>query len=277
NTIISTIMPPRRVWDLYSNRVVPWHFVRRKPYPISHAWMEEKDREDMLTPINRREWPVAIPKDANLHLIRIEMLNIGAEYAWLDVLCLRQVDGQREDLRLEEWKVDVPTIGCVYHAGMKVVCYFSGLGRPLSLKAGDLESDRSWFRRAWTLQEISKNPIIGGDTGDNNIMEEDIRTEFESKLFSCSLSGPSGGFPDVFRVLEHMRDRVPKNPVDKVAGLAYLLYTKEIPAYYETQSEEDAWTALVRVMPESIRMQMLLNYSAPGNGYKVWRESWRQV
>ncbi len=31
-----------------------------------------------------------MPKDANLDLIRIEMLNLGAEYAWLDVLCLRQ-------------------------------------------------------------------------------------------------------------------------------------------------------------------------------------------
>ncbi len=76
NRIISTIMPPRRVWDLYSNRVVPWHFVRRQPYPISHAWMEETDRDDVLTPINGREWPTPIPKDANLDLIRIEMLNI---------------------------------------------------------------------------------------------------------------------------------------------------------------------------------------------------------
>ncbi len=127
NRIISTIMPPRRVWDLCSNRVVPWHFVRRKPYPISHAWMEEKDREDVLTPINGREWPVPIPKDANLDLIRIEMLNIGAEYVWLDVLCLRQVGGTREDLRLEEWKVDVPTIGCVYQRTRATSAGWAGL------------------------------------------------------------------------------------------------------------------------------------------------------
>ncbi len=57
---------------------------------------------------------VPIPKDANLDLIRIEMLNLGAEYAWLDVLCLRQLGGRGEDLRKEEWKLDVPTIGHVY-------------------------------------------------------------------------------------------------------------------------------------------------------------------
>ncbi len=57
-----------------------------------------------------------IPKDADLNLIRIEMLNLGAEYVWLDVLCLRQKDegGLREDLRMEEWKLDVPTIGGMY-------------------------------------------------------------------------------------------------------------------------------------------------------------------
>ncbi|SJL19087.1 uncharacterized protein ARMOST_22695 [Armillaria ostoyae] len=125
---------------------------------------------------------------------------------------------------------------------------------------------------------MSKDPIFGGDTGDNKIMEDKIRKFLLSRLlYLLRPSGPSGGFPGISGVLEGMRDRVSKNPVDKVVGLAYLLYTKEIPAYYETQSEEDAWTALVCVMPESIRMQMLLNYSAPGNGYKVWRESWRQV
>ncbi len=61
------------------------------PQPISHAWMHKDDRVNMWTPINGREWPVPIPKDANLDLIRIEMLNLGAEYVWLDVLCLRQV------------------------------------------------------------------------------------------------------------------------------------------------------------------------------------------
>ncbi len=94
------------------------------PQPISHAWIDEKDRSVVLTPINGYEWPVPIPKDVDLNLIRIEMLNLGLKYAWLDVLCLRQVGGQREDFRTEEWKLDVPTIGGVYF-DQKVVCYLS--------------------------------------------------------------------------------------------------------------------------------------------------------
>ncbi|PBK89193.1 hypothetical protein ARMGADRAFT_333916 [Armillaria gallica] len=83
-------MPPRRVWDLFSNRVVPWWVALRTPWGISHAWLDNSRRRNVLTPINGRQWPVPIPEDANLDLVRIEMLNLGAEYAWLDVLCLRQ-------------------------------------------------------------------------------------------------------------------------------------------------------------------------------------------
>ncbi len=99
---------------------------------------------DMWTPINGKEWPVPIPKDANLNLIRIEMLNLQMEYAWLDVLCLRQKGGLRDDLHAEEWKLDVPTIGYIY-VDLPVVIYMSGLRRPLSLKEGDMDSDQSWF------------------------------------------------------------------------------------------------------------------------------------
>ncbi len=92
-----------------------------------------------------------MPKDANLDLIRIELLNYGAKYAWLDVLCLRQEGGKGEDLRLEEWKLDVPTIGSLYGEAERVVCYFKGLGRPLDLTPGYFESDRCCFRLAWKL------------------------------------------------------------------------------------------------------------------------------
>ncbi len=144
--IIHRLLPPRRVWDLYSNRVVPWWASRGYPWAISHAWMKEEGRVDMRTPVNGYEWPVPMPRDANLNIIRIEMLNHGAEYAWLDVLCLRQVGGRGEDLRAEEWKVDVPTIGGVYvMAYNQLVCYLSGLGRPFSLKEDDLESDTCWL------------------------------------------------------------------------------------------------------------------------------------
>ncbi len=64
---------------------------------------------------------------------------------------------------MEEWKLDVPTIEVIY-LGARVVCLFERAGLPLSLKEGDLESDRCWFRCAWTVQEVSHEKTIAGDT-----------------------------------------------------------------------------------------------------------------
>ncbi|KAK0499236.1 hypothetical protein EDD18DRAFT_1103655 [Armillaria luteobubalina] len=164
--IITTSIPPRRMWDLYTNRVVPswvgyannWgdFFV----WGISHAWVDKKECMPM-------------PKDTNLDLIRIEMLNLGAQYVWLDVLCLRQEGGKDEYLRLDEWKLDVPTIGWVYQN--------TRVGRPLHLTPDYFESDRCWFRRAWTLQEINSHTIIGGEAGDD-IMDTEVRKVFDKQL-----------------------------------------------------------------------------------------------
>ncbi|PBK58627.1 hypothetical protein ARMSODRAFT_1028094, partial [Armillaria solidipes] len=172
---------PRRVWDLYSNRVIPlWilHPERQEgpngPWAVSHAWMAIERRQSVWTPINGYKWPIPIPKDANLDRIRNEMLNLGAEYVWLDVLCLRQRGGGswcRELLRANEWKLDVATIGHMYQ-GAKVVYNLSGLGRPLGLDAADLHNPRCWFRRAWTLQETSANHIIARDTEDGPLHAE---------------------------------------------------------------------------------------------------------
>ncbi len=286
---------PRRTWDLYSNRVVPWWSCRlrdcppvkyrERPSPISHAWVDEVDRVDILTPINGHEWPVPIPKGANLDLIRIEMLNLGVEYTWLDVLCLRQRGGPREDLRVEEWKLDVPTIGAIYHADAAVVCYLSGLGLPLSLKEGDLESDRCWFRRAWTVQEVGQTRTIAGDTPDGPMhakpideaenYADQILTKFHKHLKSTDSIFPGLG---IYGPLSTMQDRVSTNPVDKVAGLAFSLFTNSIPAYYETQSLEDAWTALIKELTHpGHRGQLFFTYPEPGTGCKKWRPSWEQV
>ncbi|PBL01535.1 hypothetical protein ARMGADRAFT_856506, partial [Armillaria gallica] len=276
-------LPPRRVWDLYSNRVVPWWMSYTKPSPISHAWVDEKDRVDVWTSINRRQWPVPIPKDTSIELIRIEMLNLGVEYTWLDVLCLRQKGGPQEDLRVEEWKLDVPTIGSVYNNGWpKVAIYLSGLGQPLSLKNGDLDSDRCWFRRAWTVQEVGRwNRIIAGDTPDGPMharpidedgnYETDLLTRFHKQLKSVRWS------TDLFDRLAEMQKRVSTNPVDKVAGLAFPLLPITIPAYYESQSLEDAWTALVDAMDYVTRANMLFLYPEAGLGSKKWRSTWMQI
>ncbi|KAK0505598.1 hypothetical protein EDD18DRAFT_1456803 [Armillaria luteobubalina] len=184
NIIVSRLVPPRRVWDLYSNRVVPWWVVCQNPWAVSHAWMDEKDRKFVLTPVNGYQWPVPIPKDTDIDHIRNEMLELGAEYVWLDVLCLRQTGGDEENKRSAEWAVDVPSIGRVYEMAESVVYYFCGLGRPFTAEQHDLESDRSWFRRAWTLQEINRHPIIGGTTVNNAMMYEMMPAKFREQLLS---------------------------------------------------------------------------------------------
>ncbi|KAF9029052.1 hypothetical protein BDZ89DRAFT_1160070 [Hymenopellis radicata] len=91
NLIIQPHVPPRRVWDLFSNRVVPSWTITGRIAAISHSWMSPELRHEVVTPINSREWPVPIPINTALERIRIELLNYGLEYVWLDVLCLRQV------------------------------------------------------------------------------------------------------------------------------------------------------------------------------------------
>ncbi|PBK79123.1 hypothetical protein ARMGADRAFT_1041027, partial [Armillaria gallica] len=96
NQIVDPSLQPRHVWDLYSNRVVPWWSGRcitlhkESVYDRGMISWNTEDRVDVQTPINGYEWPATIPKDADLNLIHIEMLNLGVEYTWLDVLCLRQ-------------------------------------------------------------------------------------------------------------------------------------------------------------------------------------------
>ncbi|KAK0500943.1 hypothetical protein EDD18DRAFT_1280248 [Armillaria luteobubalina] len=297
NRIVNPRLPPRRVWDLYSNRVMPWwlksragkcdrYKYRQWPGPISHSWVDEKDRTAVWTPINENQWPAPIPKDADLNLIRIEMLNLGLEYTWLDVLCLRQVGGWREDLRTEEWKLDVPTIGEVYvltngevYTQSDTVCYLSGLGRPLTLKEGDLESDRSWFRRAWTLQETKWWMVFAGDTPDSPLHAECKDGEYETEL----LTGFHKQLKDTHKhfsgrhALAEMRKRVSMNPVDKIAGLASIIGSWWIPAYYESASLEDAWTALVNSLPEIGRARLFILCAEPGDRGAKWRPSWEQV
>ncbi|SJL05197.1 uncharacterized protein ARMOST_08563 [Armillaria ostoyae] len=301
-------MAPRRVWDLFSNRVVPWWVALHTPWGISHAWLDISRRKNVLTPINRQEWPVPIPEDVNLDLVRIEMLNLGAEYAWLDVLCLRQEGGQNEDLRVGEWMLDVPTIGNAYVLE-KVACYFNGLGRPLE-RGFDFDSDRSWFKRTWTLQETSENWMIGGDTGDE-VLNEKIQERFRLQLVSVE----ARVLAPVFYWLSLLQDRTSEKDVDKVAALTYFLpcdsipahnetrpttstahdYTKIdpaskdnptgtgdptstiAPAYSELESAEDAWTVLVKVMVWYLRSEILFLYHDPGPEKNAWRPSWQQA
>ncbi len=82
----------------------------------------------------------------------------------------------------------------------------------------------------------------------------------------------------MFMTLSEMQRRVSTSPVDRVAGLAYLLgSTNGIPAYYETQSEEDAWTSLLSVLHNWKRGKLFFTYPEHGNGNNGWQPSWSQV
>ena len=181
---------PRRLWDLVNNRVIDVdafaspNGTPRVPvggyWAISHSWTADMKR--WMTPINNYRWPVPLPEGITFEQIRWEALRAGAVYCWLDVLCLRQrtmelirkVDLNRDTSlcpgeksqqlpdsttvaeisirqRLEEWSIDVPTIGNNYRQATHVLRYFNGLGRRLELCGwGD---PRHWLNRAWTLQD----------------------------------------------------------------------------------------------------------------------------
>ncbi len=118
--------------------------------------------------------------------------------------------------------------------------------------------------------------IIGGDTGNDRFIEKAMRTTVENRLSSLEKSVGALITP-LFLALSEMQKRVSTNPLDRVAGLSYLVWTGGIPAYYGTQSEDDAWNALVDEMLGPDRGQMFFLYPEPRNGNKFWRPSWEQA
>lgn len=255
NQIVRPAIPPRRVWDLYSNRVVPYWTADGSDYrkqqprifrkrtldlllsPVSHAWMPSHSRHFVRTPINGYEWSVPIPIDTTLERVRIELLNYGLEYVWLDVLCLRQAGvPEKEDLRLEEWKLDVPTIGGVYRFSKATMCYFSGLGRPF--EAENLDGEYHWFNRAWTLQESSGALVTVGQIESSPRRQESYSTpsslRFYNKLdglkdISTSRYGTFDG--NVKSLLVEMLRRSAHSDLDKISGLSYILNCQVLPGF----------------------------------------------
>ncbi|PBK77780.1 hypothetical protein ARMSODRAFT_8701 [Armillaria solidipes] len=65
--------------------------------------------------------------------------------------------------------------------------------------------------------------------------------------------------------------------LDKVAGMASLQWPMSIPAYYENQFLEDAWSALVNATSEHVRGSLFFLYPEPGNTGTKWRPSWDQL
>ena len=197
-------MFPRRIWDICSNTIIPAAWFCGPPCPltgrklvgalgvrpVSHAWVADGDLAFTVIEANQQLWPIPLPRGIFLEDVRDEMIRLGVRYAWLDVLCLRQqaqpalakylafpvsreVVERREQQRLQEWKVDVPTIGAIYSNPDKnglygegpTVIFMSGLGRPF--QAEGWASRRHWLRRAWTVQEtpVLSRCLIAGLPG----------------------------------------------------------------------------------------------------------------
>ena len=195
------LIPPRRLWDLRSNRIIPYDwqcYSARSPSEseptkhtlfaaISHSWTA--DMPSVSTSINKRQWRVPLPRGITIENLRQELLQlkgteayrVPTEYCWLDVLCLRQAPdiAGSVGLRATEWKIDGPTIGNVYRQADLVARYMNGLGIPFQVDGWD--SKYHWTRRVWTLQEVAyssyaeahkeKNITMGLPAGQMNCLE----------------------------------------------------------------------------------------------------------
>ncbi|KAH6905204.1 hypothetical protein BKA70DRAFT_1108225 [Coprinopsis sp. MPI-PUGE-AT-0042] len=300
--IVSSRLPPRRMWDLYSNRSVcePQSF-----YAVSHSWVDERERRWVSSKVNGGEWRVPLPYDVSLERVRIEILNLifqryqalrqtlkledrrfqapPAAYAWMDLLCLRQQDNeaQGDHLQPQEHSIDVPTIGYVYQRCHAVVQYFCGLGR--ALVYGNEEGERHWLNRAWTLQELGRKDkaITGGITlkspPDPWQMEElsppDGENPFQRR-FSI-LRGYSTSF--VFNFLLEMRHRSFTNPVDQIAGLLYPLDAQKVYVYNANDTVERVWEKLLSVLDAESILCIAAAFPFAGEGRFRFLPSWNQI
>ncbi|KAF8454010.1 hypothetical protein BGX38DRAFT_1175224 [Terfezia claveryi] len=319
---------PRRVWDLKNNKVIPtqWlmrldsgtgkdtleHFVfadwraagssspgRRAPMivPISHAWVS--DPQYVTTAINNKAWVVPIPKGVSLEKLRDELLGLVPEdcqYAWLDVLCLRQKSKDsipREDdgdlwILEKEWELDVPLIGQIYSRAEVTVLYFNGLGRPLAPNVS-WDDIRHWTKRAWTIQE-AKHPtsvVLGGypkqmPVNPTEQMEWTIiknRIHYELLRITTLIKQK-----EILGLIVEMGKRFASTEIDRVAGLTTIFQGTygSFPIYQLADTPSTAWSKfcnLLTLPPKSDEFshvyQLLQHFPYPSRD--AWFPSWEQV
>lgn len=276
-------IPPRRIWDLYSNRILSSAVM---PLPegeyeydedstvlnywtVSHSWVAEEERLEVWTKVNAELWPVPLPRATTLEHIRVELLNMGAEYVWLDVLCLRQHGKpEYEAVREEEWKLDVPTIGYAYSEPFRpCITYFNGLGLPLDTSLHVLQSERHWFNRVWTMQEAVEQWLPGGLTGEPLIDGTSFFARLENLIGEMWLPGKQ------FEVAQNLKARYCTNALDRIASLAYHLRCGTLPLYRENIPEEDAWRSLLKHMHKWFRTHFFLQYAVdtPFGLWVTWK------
>ena len=299
---------PRRIWDLRSNRVVDFrmlHAVRSRTNPIywtaqltnaigtkptfwavSHSWTS--NMSPVWTRINQYQWPVPLPKDISLDHLRSELLDLGAEYIWIDVVCLRQQSSiiDLERLRREEWKLDVPTIGNIYREATNIVRYFNGLGVPFSNNGWD--DSRHWLQRAWTLQEIAnENTTINGgiphalghvflnSLGEISGKVVKLRSAIRPVIQLAAQVDSQDGC-EVYELMREMIRRHASQPLDKLSGLFYLLGTTNLPCYDDKMTSEDIWGQYFHLLPPKRKAEILFDFPYRGTD-DHWFPTWAQM
>ena len=290
---------PRRLWDLKSNRVVDFQMLHAAAqsttemlppfWAVSHSWTN--DMSPVWTTINQHQWPVPLPKSISLDYLRSELLTLGAEYVWLDVVCLRQRGGvdSLEQLRQQEWKLDVPAIGNIYRAAKKIVRYFNGLGIRFSNDGWD--DPRHWLQRAWTLQEIAaENTTINGGIPRDRSDERQVflnsqgtvsgnTIKFRSVLrpvirLSAQVDSEEGC--EIYELAREMAKRHATQPLDKLSGLFYLLRTTKLPCYDEQKDSEVIWRQCFHLLPLERKAEILSEFPYRGSD-EQWFPTWSQV
>ena len=286
---------PRRLWDLKSNRVVDFRMLQAiQPtsetippfWAVSHSWTS--DMSTVWTAINQYQWPVPLPKGLTLDYLRSELLALGAQYVWIDVICLRQqsCDDDLERLRREEWKLDVPTIGNIYRDAAKIVRYFNGLGVQFSKNGWD--DSRHWLQRAWTLQEIAdeSNTINGGIPRDQGQVFLNSRGKVLGKVIKLrsalrpviqlATERDSQHGCEIYELAREMIKRHATQPLDKLSGLFYLLPTRKLPCYDDTVTSEDIWRRCFHLLSDERKAEILFDFPYRGSD-EDWFPTWAQV
>ncbi|KLO16723.1 hypothetical protein SCHPADRAFT_937589 [Schizopora paradoxa] len=264
---------PRRLWDLCANRVIPYHYSAHEFCAISHSWTA--DMRTLDTPINGFEWPVPVPNGVNLESVRKELVDLGEEYVWIDILCLRQraLDSSKEEMRKLEWEVDLPTIGFIFdrHAE-RVIRYMNGLGR--TFRNSGWDDPRHWLNRSWTLQEAKIGSIISGVPDPRTVPDLQARLRIIDNIEVLHATGEI--LQRFAKTIDIVRRRHATNPVDKVFGVAMIFCRERLPLYDAELNLEEAWSICIEHLPSTLLGTFLFTAHIPGDEGVRWRPSWSQ-
>lgn len=195
---------------------------------------------------------------------------------FLDVICLRQEDSEQPQLevrRLEEWRIDVPTIGFIYPQHTyafkhKVIIYFNGLGIPFRNEAVDPSDRYHWFNRIWTMQELPEEFYPAGldfkaslQMRDSNRSQWDLwaGSAFQKQLrrivqpFNGLRTWDIRGRNNWHAILHEVRRRYCANKMDKISDLPYILQCDRFPVYNTAITDEKAWSLLIECVDDTTR------------------------